>query len=190
MLCDEFIQHKQIYMGIISMNKIDKTLEVLQVLVESAGGSINPYWNILVKEADMIAEDEINQIKTLYDTAINGFFFCASQDVIFEDLSKIVDFYGSPLEHAYPGVSKTFMKLARTYWTFKVVLNECKPDSSVCFALLQEVDINFAGLFFPTPGVSPPKELREETMRTIIEQSGADLDIEDYIRGNFYLRGN
>ena len=170
------------------MSKVDESLGFLQTLVESAGGSIEPFRHILVKNADVTAEDEFARLITLCDTAIDGFFHCAAQDVTFTDISRIEEFYGRTLEEAYPGVSTTFMKLARTYWTFKVILNECTPDPSVCVTLLQGIDINFAGLFFPTPGISPPKELREETMRTLIEQSGADLDVEDYIKGNFYLR--
>jgi hypothetical protein len=121
----------------------------------------------------------------------NGFFHCAAKGVTFTDISRIKKFYGRTLQEAYPGVSPTFMKLARTFWTFKIILNECTEATFVCDSLLQDIEINFAGLFFPTPdwlGMSPPKELREQTMRKFIEESGADLDVEDYIRGNYYLR--
>jgi len=87
-----------------------------------------------------------------------------------------------------PAIRGNAPSATSSYWTFKLVLIECTTDQSVCTSLLQCIDVDFAGLFFPTPGISPPKELREKTMRTFIEQSGADLDVEDYIRGNFYLR--
>lgn len=170
------------------MSKLNEALRIMQLLVESTGGSIESARHLLCKKhADVTGKNDCIRLDELCYTAFNGFFHCAAQDTTFTDISRIEEFFGRSLEEAYPGVSPTFMKLARTYWTFKVILIECVPDSSVCVTLLQDIDINFAGLFFPTPGISPPNELREETMRTMIEQSGADLDMDDYIRDNFYL---
>jgi hypothetical protein len=171
------------------MNKLNESLRILQILVESAGGSIEPVQDLLRRnDTDVTDEDDIGRLKALYDVAIDGFFHCAARDITFTDVSRIKKFYGRTLEQTYPGASNTFMKLARTYWTFKVILNECTPDKSICINLLGAIDIAFAGVFFPTPGVSQPKELRETTMRFLIEQSSAELDVEDYIRNNFYLR--
>jgi len=193
------------------MSKLDENLRILQILVESAGGSIEPVRHLLRRNhEDITAEDDAARLKELLELAIDGFFHCAARNITFTELSRIEEFCGRTLEENYPGVSPlalgwslecgrtleenypgaspTFMKLARTYWTFKLILIECTQEPSVCATLLGIIDINFAGLFFPTPGISPPKELREETMRTLIEQSGAELDVEDFIRGNFYLR--
>jgi hypothetical protein len=171
------------------VEKIDEGLRILQILVESAGGSIEPVQELLCKNhKDVKATDDIAQLKAIQYTAIDGFFHCAARDITFTDVSRIKKFFGRTLEENYPGVSPTFMKLARTYWTFKVFLNESIPDPSVCINLLYAIDINFAGLFFPTPGpFQPLKKLREKTMRTLIEQSGAKLDVEDFIKGNPYL---
>jgi len=171
------------------MSKVDDSLRILKILVESAGNSIEPFRNLLLRNSsEATSENETAQLEQLRFAAIDGFFYCAASDMAFTDISGIAAFFGRTLEEAYPGVSPTFMKLARTYWTFKLVLIECTTDQSVCTSLLQCIDVDFAGLFFPTPGISPPKELREDTMRTFIEQSGADLDVEDFIRGNPYLR--
>ena len=171
------------------MSKIDESLRILQILVESAGGSIEPMRHLLRRNyEDITAEDDAARLKELSELAVDGFFHCAARNITFTELSRIEEFYGRTLEENYPGASPTFMKLARTYWTFKVILIECTQEPSVCATLLRDIDLNFAGLFFPTPGISPPKGLREETMRTFIEQSGADLDVEDFIRGNLYLR--
>lgn len=178
-------EHKQ---GPI-VSKVDEGLRMLQILVESAGGSIEPVRHLLRRNhSEVTSKVETALLEELRYTVVNGFFHCAARNITFTDLSRIKKFYGRTLEENYPEASPTFMKLARTYWTFKVILIECIPDPSVCVNLLQDIEIDFAGVFFPTPGISPPKELRETTMRTLIEQSGADLDVEDYIRGNFYLR--
>ena len=170
------------------MSKIDESFRIIKMLVELAGNSIEPFRLLLLRNSsEATSKNEMAQLEQLRIAAIDGFFYCAVLDVTFTDISRIAAFFGHTLEEAYPGVSHTFMKLARTYWTFKLVLIECRTDQSICTSLLQGIEIDFAGVFFPTPGISPPKELREKTMRTFIEQSGADLDVEDYIRGNFYL---
>ena len=172
------------------MSEFDDSLRILKILVESAGNSVEPFRDLLLRNSsETTSKNETTQLEQLRFAAIDGFFHCAASDVTFTDISGIAGFFGRTLEEAYPGVSPTFMKLARTYWTFKLILNDCTTDQSVCTSLLQGIDIDFSGVFFPSPGpMSPPKKLREKTMRTLITQSGADLDVEDYIRGNFYLR--
>jgi hypothetical protein len=171
------------------MDKVDGSLRILQTLVESAGGSIEPFRHILVQNADTTSESEIAQLSAVQYMAIDGFFHCAAKNLTFTNIGRIRQFFGRTLEEAYPGASPTFMQLARTYWTFKVLLNESMPASSVIVGLLQAIDILFAGVFFPTPGpFGRPKEERQKTMCVLIQQSGANLDVEDYVRGNFYLR--
>jgi hypothetical protein len=177
------------FRGEAIMNAAEYSLKILETLVESAGGSIEPFRHILVKNNNLTPKTEINQINALFDKTIDGFFHCAAKNITFTDISKIKNFFGRTIEEAYPGVSPTFIKLARTYWTFKVFLNESPPDPSVVFSFLQMIEVSFAGVFFPFPGpIGPSKKKREETMRTLIKQSGANFDEEDYIRGNYYLK--
>jgi hypothetical protein len=174
----------------------NESLKIIQTLMESTGASIEPYRELLYKKhSDAMSKDEVSKLEEIRLKAFNGFFHCAAQDIIFTDISRIKKFYGRTIEEACPGASHTFMKLAKTYWTFKVLLNEMvlgnrgKPVSSICFGLLQSIDIDFAGVFFPTPGpFGPSKKKREEAMRSLIEMSGAGLDVDDYIQGKFYLQ--
>ncbi len=163
---------------------------MLKILVEAAGGKIEPVRHILSKHKDSDVPINLSEeIGTIGNQAIDGFFHCAAKDIIFTDIEKISKYYGRGLKQAYPGASLTFMKLARTYWTFKVMLIHCLSDDSICVSLLNSIDINFSGIFFPTPGpFGPPREQRMMAMRTFIEESGADLDVEDYLRSNPYLK--
>jgi len=172
------------------MTKTDQAMYVLKTLVEAAGSTLEPARHILAHpHTNDVAKRSADALHRMHDAAINGFFYCAAQDRIFTEIGRVKGCYGRGLEEVYPGATPTFMKLARTYWTFKVALIDCGPNSSVCVNLLWAIDEAFAGVFFPTPGpFSPPKKLREETMRGLIRQSGADFDEEDYIRGNYYLR--
>jgi hypothetical protein len=171
-------------------SRFDKAMEMLRVLVETAGGSVEPVRTILSQNYDCNLPPALkDELAALVHTAIRGFFHCALRNIVFADISRIREFYGRTLEQNYPGASPTFMKLARTYWTFKVVLIECRGDTSLCMGLLGEIELNFAGLYFPMRGFfGPSKSQRMETMRKVMEMSGAALDIEDYLRGNPYLR--
>jgi hypothetical protein len=107
---------------------------------------------------------------------------------MFTDIGDVRAYYGRSLEEVYPFATPTFMSLARTYWTFKVVLMRLGSDPSLIARMLWRVDIDFAGVFFPTPGpFCPPAEARREAMATIIQASGAPFDLGDYLRNNPYL---
>lgn len=172
------------------MRTVDECLRILGLLVESAGGSIEAVRSTLERNrADAQTRDDLAQRESLRDVAISGFFHCAARNVIFTDLSRVKGLYGRALGEVYPWASPTFMKLARTYWTFKVALRECGHDESVCAGLLWSIDETFAGVFFPTPGpIAPSREMRETTMRLVIEESGANFDVEDYMMNNPYLQ--
>jgi hypothetical protein len=165
-------------------------MRILQALVESAGGTLEPVQHIMGQGyTDDVARNHAGQLREIHDTAIAGFFHCAAANTTFTDVSRVTSYYGRGLEEAYPGATPTFMKLARTYWTFKVALISCTPNPSMAVKLLWAIDETFAGVFFPTPGpASLPNTLREATMRDLIVQSGAPLDADDYIRGNYYLQ--
>jgi hypothetical protein len=172
------------------VTNVEQAMRVLQTLVEAAGGSLDPMKHILGQAyADDVVKNHAEQVRWIHDKAIAGFFHCAASDTAFADAGRIESHYGRSLKEVYPDATRTFMKLARTYWTFKVTLIDCAPDASVCVKLLWAIDETFAGVFFPTPGpMSPPKSLREEMMREVIQGSGANFDVEDYIRNNYYLR--
>lgn len=172
------------------MTRIEQAVQVLRTLVEAAGGTLEPVQHILgCAYTDDVARNYAEQVRGLHDMAIAGFFHCAAADRTFADVGRIRSHYGRGLSEAYPNATPTFMKLAKTYWTFKVVLISCTPDPSMCVRLLWAIDESFAGVFFPTPGpVSPPKWLREKMMQDLIQQSGAELDVEEYISDNHYLR--
>jgi hypothetical protein len=169
--------------------KLLKGLNLIKLLVESKGDSIEQIKDLLGTNYSAVKlKDDMEKLEYLKYAIIDGFFHCAAKDIVFTDIGNIKKTYGRTLDQAYPIASETFMKLARTYWTFKVTLIECIPHNSTCIQLLQDVDINFAGLFFPTPGpFSPSREQREITMRALLASSGANLDIEDFVKGNPYL---
>jgi hypothetical protein len=169
--------------------KLLKGLDLIQLLVESNGDNIESVKDLLSLNYNAIKlKDDIEKLENLKFMIIDGFFHCAAKDIVFTDIENIKKTFGRTLDRAYPIASETFMKLARTYWTFKLTLIECIPHNSACIQLLQDIDINFAGVFFPTPGpFSPSREQREITMRALLASSGANLDIEDFIKGNPYL---
>ena len=165
-------------------------LRVLKTLVETTGASLQPIQHVLLQDCDLELPGAMQaQLQALPFVAVKGFFHCAAHDVMFCDLARVSQFYGRTIEQAYPDTSRTFMKVARTYWTFKVIFNERDTeDNSVCTSVLAAADLSFAGVFFPTAGpFGPPREQRMEAMRAMIVGSGAALDAEDFLRGNPYV---
>ena len=171
------------------MAGLDEGLRLLRTLVESTGATIGADIPLLRSTySEKVAEIHTARLKALHDAAIMGFFHCAVANITFTNLNRVKQHYGRAIEDVYVGATPTFTKLARTYWTFKVTLLEWPQDNSICVHLLRAIDVNFASVFFPTPGpFSPPKRLREGMMRDIIQRCGADFDVEDYIKNNFYL---
>jgi hypothetical protein len=172
------------------MTTTEEAIRMLRTLVESAGGTLMQVEHVLsLGYADALVRQNSGPLQQVHEWAMAGFFHCAAASRTFADVGRVRAYYGRSLEEAYPGATPTFMKLARTYWTFKVVLVDCGPGSSMCVKLLWAIDETFRSVFFPTPGpASVSKSLRETTMRDFIVSSGAQLDVDDYIRGNYYLQ--
>jgi hypothetical protein len=86
---------------------------------------------------------------------------CARE--VFGPTQRVAQKFGKSLEDNYGLQSGPFMDLARTYWTYKVELQDILPmhyDTWLAQALIA-VEFNIAQLFFPTPGpISMPKRMR------------------------------
>jgi hypothetical protein len=91
----------------------------------------------------------------------------------------------------YPEASEAFLDFARTYWTLRVLvlalLQTHSDDTSLNLGerLLCQLEQEIGPVFFPFPG---PEKIdsatREAFQRQLIEESGANIDIEDFMAGN------
>ena len=137
---------------------------------------------------DQIAVQRLGQ---LYEAIWKGFFRCAVEGHAFLPVEAIRQRFGRTLQDNYPGASGTFLRFATTYWTYKLVVGELFPahvDKTIS-QLLLKLDFDIGSVFFPTlkPGTIPV-EKREKAQRQLIIDSGAPIDVEDFIHGNPILR--
>jgi len=173
------------------MAGFDDSYRMLTWLVTASGAEVASVRAMLQRSNQgSFTDAEKERMQEIEHAAIGGFFHMAAKDQIFCQLERVTAYYGRTVQHAYPGCSRTFYKLTNTYFTFKVELIALGTEPSRCSGLLRGIDLDFSGLFYPTPGpFGHPPAQREVAMRAIITMSGAAFDLEDYIRGNPYLRG-
>ncbi len=172
------------------MSRFDTAYQMLTWLVTASGREAASAYSLLQRSNKLpLSPSEKEQMDGLKHAAIDGFFHMAAKNQIFCPLERVTAYYGRTVQQAYPGCSRTFYQLTNTYFTFKVEMFGLDGESSLCAGLLRAVDLAFCSLFYPTPGPfgHPPAE-REAAMRALILMSGAPLDLEDFIRGNSYLR--
>lgn len=123
----------------------------------------------------------------LFNAAMTGFFQAAAVGDTFTQPERIRQRFGRTLEENYPEAGQTFLRFAYSYWTLKLVVGDADPAtrSSVAYQLLAQIEQMVAGLFFPTPGpVRIDQAQREAAQRQTLQESGAPIDIEDFIRHN------
>lgn len=158
----------------IKVNLTNKEKEVLSVKIENPDEHLN-------KEQGEI-------VKKVYANMIEGFLSLAVEGYRFTDLYRIKQEFGKNLRENYPEASESFLKFAETFWTLKIRLLDFMSRSRelanyIAYPLLFQLELQIAGVFFPTPGViTVPSNEREKAQREILKDF--DIDIEDFIKGN------
>ena len=94
---------------------------------------------------------EVVQIFTRY------FFRQALNGDTFGHIEKVRLEFGKTLEEQYGLQNGPFLNLAKTYWTFRLELDQDQYSPSnkytpLLFPILRTVEMNISGTFFPTPG--------------------------------------
>lgn len=131
---------------------------------------------------------EIVQILTRY------FFKLALNGQTFGPIEKVRLEFGKTLEEQYGLQKGPFLNLARTYWTFRLELDQDQYNSSnryipLLFPILRTVEMNISGVFFPSPG---PKvmSVAQRTMRheQILKEFAPQIDAKRLISESPILR--
>lgn len=140
-----------------------------------------------VRQTDLQPE----RVAGIYDAIWRGFFGCAARGLPLVAEELVARRFKRGLQENYPEASESFLNFARTYWTLRVLvlalLETHTDDSSLDLGerLLCQLEQEIGPVFFPFPG---PKKIdpatREAFQRQLIEESGANIDIEDFMGGN------
>lgn len=167
---------------------ISPLLEVTADLLRRGG--IDPTDQVralLASQSDSPGTPLVVDPGTLFNTSMTGFFQAAATGDTFTDRERIAQRFGRTLEENYPEAGEAFLRFAYSYWTLKLVVGDADEAtrSSIAYQLLAEIEQMVAGLFFPTPGpVRIDHGQREAAQRQTLQESGAAIDIEDFIRHN------
>lgn len=91
------------------------------------------------------------------------------------------------MQENYQVTAGPFYNLAKTYWTFRIQLDEDvereRENLPLFYLILRDVEINIAGAFFPTGG-----QVNESNQRQTIKEFAPEIDIESFINDNPMMR--
>lgn len=160
-------------------------------LISKGGGITSPELvNYLNRDFDPNNRD-VDLDTEIFNSALKGFFYLGADGYTFSDIRSVLNFFNMTRDEMYPEATSPFIKFATSYWTLQFLVRphntklEQWPRRTVSWELLSSLEINIAGLFFPTPGrYKINSNLREMDQRKVIEASGAPIDIEEFIENN------
>jgi len=165
----------------------EQALTVISELVVNGGGSLTDNdLTVFGKTPDEATEHE-ERIAEIYEVIFRGFFHCAAKGIALIPESRVTERFRRPIRDNYPEASESFLNFAVTYWTLKVlVIDLLQKDMEWIGAhLLGELERDIGSVFFPMPGkVKIPPSKREDFQIQLIEKSGANIDILEFIDGN------
>jgi hypothetical protein len=133
---------------------------------------------------EMVDKEVLNGLE---ETITRYFLLKASRGETFGDVNKIKEAYGFAPEENYPYASLSFLRFAKTYWTYKIELTDIIVSHRGILAtvILLEVERNIGSVFFPHPGpwVMWVRQ-RRETQRLLLETFAPDIDIKSFLNRN------
>jgi len=159
----------------------------LRELVEHGGMDLTEYdWSML-KERAGVSGEYSKRLGRLYEAIFQGFFSCAAEGVGLYPEDKVAERFGNRIEDNYPEANEVFLEFAKTYWTLRMLIYDLMENDMdwIGAHLLGKLEQDIGPVFFPFPGPARiPAAIREKTQREILEAVNADIDVEEFIKGN------
>jgi hypothetical protein len=142
----------------------------------------------IIGEPLKIQDESLNDVVEVTTELFTRYFF---KKVIlgktFGSIRRVEQRFGHSLESNYSVSGGPFIDMAKTYWTYKLEIEDLLPDyySLVMTRVLMEIDGNIGSLFFPFPGpaIIWVRE-RRETQRELLEEYAAGMDINAFLDNN------
>lgn len=95
--------------------------------------------------------------------------------------------FGKSLEEKYGLQTGAFLNMAKTYWTYRLEVDDLFPNyhNLVLTRILKNIETNISGLFFPTPGIIEiPLKQRMEAQRQLLNKLAPQIDVEQFLADN------
>jgi len=125
--------------------------------------------------------EEITELVTCY------FFKKVVLRETFGPITKVEQKFGNSLEANYNILNCPFIDMAKTYWTYKLEVEDLFPKyhNLVLSQVLLQIEKDIASVFFPAPGPSIIwVRQRREKQRQLLEQYASGIDISAFLENN------
>ena len=131
-------------------------------------------------------EEQLEIGAEVMDAMIRLFYKRAVQGEPFGSLSRIKEKLGSSLEENYGLSSGPFINMAKTYWTYKLEIEDLFPPyrDNILSGILGKIELDIAGVFFPTRGIKMPLTLRKAQQRRLLKEYAPEIDVERFLSEN------
>ena len=182
---------RKFYTSTDNKDDIEKLIKTISLILDATGAKLNERNKKMLfskksrEEVKYLSDEQKKSLGKFYDNLTKGYILLAIKGYEFTKIDRIEEKFGSTMEENYPEASESFIKFARTYWTFQIHLLEDLTGSSnyLAYSYLASLHAIIASGFFPMPGPATiPSNKREEIQREVLKDF--DIDIEDFIKGN------
>jgi phage FluMu protein Com len=128
--------------------------------------------------------EETTELLTRY------FFKKVTLGKTFGPITRVEQKFGHSLEANYAVSGGPFIDMAKTYWTYKLEIEDLLPKNHnlVMSRVLLQIEGNVGSVFFPFPGpaIIWVRE-RRETQRELLEEYAIGMDIDAFLNNNPFL---
>ncbi len=182
---------RKFYTSTDNKDDIEELIKTISLILDATGAKLNEKDKKMLfskksrEEVKYLSDEQKKSLGKFYDNLAKGYILLAIKGYEFAKVDRIEEKFGSTMEENYPEASESFIKFARTYWTFQIHLLEDLTGSSnyLAYSYLASLHAIIASGFFPMPGPATiPSNKREKIQREVLKDF--DIDIEDFIKGN------
>ena len=137
------------------------------------------------------SKDKPRRFAVMADSALQGFFHLAAEGHTFVPVDRYRDEFGDSLQENYPGAGAAFVRFATSYWTLHMLHGRLgtRYAGTSLQQVLRFVEERVGRAFFPEDDVLDSAQLARVQQR-LIAQSGAPIDVDQFLFGNPLLVGN
>src|SRR3990172_6290440 len=113
---------------------IDQWLLQVSQAYQSVGKQFSPDKKVflLAELSESSTESQKEILSEVYDVMTRFFYNKASRGEPFGSLKRIKERFGSSLEENYGLSSGPFIDMAKTYWTYKLEVQDLFPELHIC----------------------------------------------------------
>ena len=146
---------------------------------------------LLTELSESMTQEQKDTSVDIVKVMLRFFFKKASLGEPFGSLNRVKERFGESLEENYGLSDGPFLNMAKTYWTFKLEVQDLFPEhhNLILSKVLLRVENDIAGVFFPTPGPARiPVDKRKEAQRVALKDYAPDIDAERFLSESPILR--